>query len=238
MNLTLDPLHPKIALCIGAHPDDIDFMAGGTVATWAQAGTAVYYLILTDGSSGSDDRSMTPDNLIHIRQQEQRKAGQVLGIKDVFFLSNPDGQLQNTLDVRRDIVRYIRKVRPDVVVTLDPTVVYIAEMGLINHPDHRAGGQAALDAVYPLARDHMAFPELLSEGLQPHNTPTVLLANWATKNYGVDITDVFDRKIDCLNAHPSQNLNTDVATKLASQDGQACGTTYAETFVRLDVDRF
>lgn len=238
MKLTLEPLHPKVALCIGAHPDDIDFMAGGTVAKWAQAGTEVYYVILTDGSSGSDDRTMTPDNLIQMRQQEQCKAGELLGIKDVFFLSNPDGQLQNTLDLRRDIVRHIRKIRPDAVITLDPTVVYIAEMGLINHPDHRACGQAALDAVYPLARDHMAFPELLAEGLEPHNTPTVLLANWATQNYGVDITNVFDRKVECLRAHPSQNLDVQVAEKLARQHGEICSTKYAETFVRLDVDRF
>src|SRR6185503_19293553 len=124
-------------------------------------GADVYYMILTDGGRGtsSTDPDITSEELTELRRKEQRVAGKALGLKDIFFCNYCDGTLENTENVRRDIVKIIRTIKPDVVVTWDPVMVYCAKLGIVNHSDHRASGQAALDAVYPLARDHLAMPE-------------------------------------------------------------------------------
>lgn len=238
MNQDTHELSPKTALFIGAHADDMDFFAGGTAAQWAKAGCEVYYLVLTDGSKGSNDPNTNVDELIKTRQQEQREAAKILGVKKVFFMTYPDGELENNTRVKHDIVAFIRHLKPDTVVSLDPTVIYVPELGLINHPDHRAAGQAVLDAVYPLARDHLAFPDQIKKGLQPHNVSTILLVNITQHNFGIDITDMFDTKLQALRAHISQNLDTSVATKFATQGGEICGCKYAEIFVRIDIGRF
>ena len=200
----------------------------------------MYYLILTDGGKGSEDRTMASEKLRDIRREEQRNAGKVLGLKDVFFCDYPDGTLENTLAVKRDVVKIIRKVKPDVLVAMDPSVLYSAQHGFINHPDHRAAGQAALDAAYPLARDHMSFPELLAEGYEPHKTKTVLLINFEAGNFAVDITPTIDTKIKALAAHASQ-VPADLTTlrshllERAKAAGKPFGYDYAELFVRIDI---
>ncbi|HSX32457.1 MAG TPA: PIG-L deacetylase family protein [Candidatus Saccharimonadales bacterium] len=241
MQQQFTPLQPKIVLGIAAHPDDLDFCAGGTMAAFAAQGAEVYYLILTDGSRGSEDRAMTADRLRDIRREEQRNAAKILGAKDVFFRDYTDGTLENTQDVKRDVVQVIRKVKPDVVITLDPTFIYSAKNNSINHPDHRAAGQAALDALFPLARDHMAFPELLAQGYEPHKTPHVLLTCFSNEDttFSVDITSTYDLKLQAIAAHASQYTNESnlraLVQQLAEEAGKTCGTQYAEAFVRLDI---
>jgi LmbE family N-acetylglucosaminyl deacetylase len=235
------PFTPRTVLGVAAHPDDLDFGAGGTIASFAKQGADVYYLILTDGGKGSTDPNATPGQIRDLRHKEQREAGKALGLKDIFFLPYPDGALENTQDVKRDVVKAIRQVRPDVVIALDPTVVYVASEGLINHPDHRAAGQAALDAIYPLARDHMTFPELLEQGYEPHKTPHVLLIRFTNMGttFGVDISETLDQKLRALDAHASQFQNHESLHKtireMAEQAGRTYGGQYAEAFVRIDV---
>ena len=232
-------LHPKVVLGVAAHPDDLDFMASGTFAKYIQDGARAYYLILTDGGAGSEDRSMTSAQLMQIRQAEQRNAGKVLGLQDVFFCDFQDGALQNSLAVKKEVVRAIRTVRPDVVISIDPSVLYSAQFGFINHPDHRAAGQAALDAVFPLARDHMSFPELLDEGLEPHKTKTVLLMNMNEHNFAVDISKTIELKFKALAEHESQVPNLAAVkerfTARAAEVAKPYGFSYAETFMRIDI---
>ena len=234
-----DALHPKVVLGVAAHPDDLDFMASGTVAQFVQNGAKVYYLILTDGGAGSEDRSITSAELQTIRQEEQRNAGKVLGLADVYFCDFEDGTLQNSLEVKREVVRAIRRVKPDVVISVDPSVLYSPALGFINHPDHRAAGQAALDAVFPLARDHMSFPELLDEGLEPHKTKTVLLMNFNEHNFAVDISKTIDLKFKALAEHASQIPDLKEVkerfTCRAAEVGKEYGYTYAEPFMRIDI---
>jgi LmbE family N-acetylglucosaminyl deacetylase len=213
------------------------------MAAFARQGADVYYLILTDGGKGSEDRAMTAETLRDIRREEQRTAAKTLGLKDVFFWDCPDGELENNLEVKRQVVKIIRQVKPDVVVTPDPSVLYSAQYGHINHPDHRAAGQATLDAAYPLARDHMSFPELLTEGLEPHNTKTVLLFSFdldpQRANFTVDATDTLDLKFEALGAHASQFSGLEAMKeslrKIAAKAGQASSYGYAEPFVRIDI---
>jgi LmbE family N-acetylglucosaminyl deacetylase len=234
-------LRPKAVLGVAAHPDDLDYGAGGTMAAFAAQGAKIYYLILTDGGNGSKDHSVQPKTLRDIRRDEQRQAAKILGLTDVFFCDFPDAALENSQDVKREIVRVIRQTKPDVVVTIDPAVLYSARHGFINHPDHRAAGQATLDAVYPLARDHLAFPELLAEGLQPHKAGTVLLFDFTpeTLPYNVDITEMLDLKLQALSAHASQFADIETvknaATERAAEAGKKHGCRYAESFIRIDI---
>ncbi len=233
-------LKPKIALGIAAHPDDLDYGMSGTVAKWAAEGTDVYYLILTNGNKGSADRSISPAALTATRRAEQQAAAKVLGVKDVLFCDYDDGMLEVTMDVKRDIARIIRTVRPEVVMTMDPSVLYSADQGFINHPDHRAAGQATLDAVFPLARDYMSFPELLrDEGLEPHNVSTLLLLNFNLHNYVVNISDTIEQKMTALAAHTSQMPDLPATQarmrQRAALAGTAAGAEYAEEFLRIDI---
>lgn len=233
-------LFPAIALGIGAHPDDLDYMASGSLAKLAAQGTDIYYVILTDGSKGSADTSISPKDLIKTRQDEQRAACKILGVKDVFFLGYEDGALENSLDLKRDIVRQIRKLKPEVVFAMDPTMLYDAARGFINHPDHRAGGQAVLDAVFPLARDHLSFPELYAdEHYEPHKVKTLLLTNFTKQSYFIDITSSLDLKLEALAAHASQVPDWESAKRtvadMAEAAGAQAGVAYAEGFVRIDI---
>ena len=241
MNIAFPALQPTTVLAVAAHPDDIDFCAAGTVAHFLSLGAEVYYLIITDGCKGTSDTTISPEELTAIRQEEQRNALERIGGNptNVSFLNYCDGELEITHDLKRDIVRAIRLHKPDVVVTMDPSVLYVADKGIINHPDHRAVGQATLDAVFPLARDHLSFKELADEGLTPHAVPTVLLANFAESNFSIDISDVFDKKMIAIEAHPSQMSDLEhvesIITDMATAAGVAHGCTYAETFIRIDV---
>ncbi len=232
------PLRPKIVLGIVAHPDDMDVAAGGSVAQFVQNGAEVHYLILTDGSKGSDDVDMSSPELIKIRQDEQRRALEIVDGTSVTFLSYVDGELEVSMELKKDIVKVIRTIKPDVVITFDPTMVYSTKNGIINHPDHRAAGQATLDAVFPLARDRLAFPELAAEGFAPHKTPTVLLINFDGGNFAIDITNTFTTKVEVIRAHPSQFgefEDTSWLRSMAEGQGSLYGYELAESFIRLDV---
>ncbi len=232
-------LKPKIVLGVAAHPDDLDFGASASMARFAADGADVYYLILTDGGKGSSDRNISTSQLIQIRRQEQRQALKTINGKGVTFLDYPDSELEITLNLKKDIVREIRKIKPDVVITNDPTVIYSKTRGFINHTDHRAAGQATIDAVFPLARDHLAFPDLLLEGLEPHKVSTLLLTNFEEQNFFVNVSDTLDKKWQALAAHASQISDMEAVktrfTAIAAAAGNECGYHYAEGFIRLDL---
>jgi LmbE family N-acetylglucosaminyl deacetylase len=234
------PLQPKVILGVAAHPDDLEFGMAGTVAAYVAQGATAYYYILTDASKGTADRSLSGQKLTEIRRAEQQAAAKILGVSEVFFGNYEDGVLEVTQELKRDIVRVIRRVKPDVVLTMDPTFVYSVERGFVNHTDHRAVGQATLDAVYPLARDHLSFPELLTgEDLEPHKVKTLLLNNFDQQNFYVDITAVIDTKLKALAAHASQlgeaEATLAMVRNLAEKQGAHAGVKYAESFVRLDL---
>jgi LmbE family N-acetylglucosaminyl deacetylase len=185
-------------LVIAAHPDDSEFGAAGTVARWVQAGRRVTYVVCTSGEKGTSDPSLTPELLAPIREEEQRAAARTLGVQEVMFLRQPDQGLEDTAEFRKLIVRMIRTVRPKIVMSSDPYRRYIW------HRDHRIIGQVVLDAVFPFARDHLAYPDLLAEGLAPHKVQELYF--WGTEdiNHRSDITATFDLKIAALRCHASQ----------------------------------
>jgi len=185
-------------LVIAAHPDDSEFGAAGTVAKWIQEGRRVAYLVCTSGEKGTTDPALTPEILIGIREEEQRAAARVLGVQEVVFLRQPDQGLEDTAEFRKYIARMIRTFRPDIVMTSDPYRRYIW------HRDHRIIGQVVLDAVFPYARDRLAYPDLLAEGLVPHKVRELYF--WGTEdiNFRSDITATFDLKIAALRCHVSQ----------------------------------
>lgn len=228
-----------MVLGVAAHPDDLEFYAAGTIAKWAEQGSEIHYLILTDGSKGTANRALPPEELLKLRHKEQQKAAKIIGVKKVEFLDYPDGELKNTPDLQRDIARMIRKVKPDVIVTIDPSMIYCAEYaegaGFVNHPDHRAAGQATLDAAYPLARDHLSFPELLEQGFEPHETPTILLVNFERHNYFVDIEKSQQKKMAALDAYSSQEPDKKILQNLAESMGAKYGCKCAEAFMRIEV---
>jgi LmbE family N-acetylglucosaminyl deacetylase len=232
---------PKKVLGIAAHADDLDFGASGSFAKWIKNGADAYYCIVTDGSKGSDKHDMEPAKLIKMRQDEQREAGKILGLKKVFFLGYEDGMLEVTLNLKKDIVKVIREVQPDTVVCWDPSMLYDVTRGYINHPDHRAAGQASLDAIFPLARDHMSFPELFAEGYQPHKVKTALLMNFDKQNFFEDTSATIDKKFEVLKKHASQvpdmqNVEANFRA-MAEMVGQKAGYKYAEGFLRIDIPR-
>ena len=240
MNRDFEVLAPKVVLGVAAHPDDLDFGASATMAKFAAEGAEIYYLILTDGSKGSADRTITPEQLIKMRRAEQLAALKAVGGVDVTFLDYPDAALEISQALKRDIVREIRRRKPDVVVTMDPSVLYSEVRGFINHPDHRAAGQATIDAVFPLARDYLTFPELLSEDLEPHKVATLLLTNFDKQNFYVDVSDTLDKKFAALQSHVSQISDMDSVKKWVSEwaekAGKQAGCKYAEGFMRLDLN--
>jgi LmbE family N-acetylglucosaminyl deacetylase len=190
-------------LVVMAHPDDAEFGCGGTIARWAAAGKEINYVLCTSGDKGSSDPSISPYKLAQMRRTEQINAARALGAREVVFLSHEDGTLRNTIELRRDIVREIRRFRPDAVICQDPTMRWGGNRYL-NHPDHRAAGDACLDAVYPSARDPHVFPELLIENLLPHKVREVFMSTTQNVDVWIDISDCFDKKLEGLRAHTSQ----------------------------------
>jgi LmbE family N-acetylglucosaminyl deacetylase len=152
---------------IFAHPDDIEFVAGGTAALWAKEGSEVVYVMVTDGNVGSHEKEMTMDKLIQTRREEQRAAAEIAGAKECIFLGYHDGLVEATLSLRKELVRLIRQYKPNAVVCFDPTDLFISET-YINHPDHRAVGKAAIEAVFPASEMRLLYPDLEAEGLTPH----------------------------------------------------------------------
>jgi LmbE family N-acetylglucosaminyl deacetylase len=190
-------------LCITAHPDDVEFAAAGTVARWTEAGIEVVYCVVTDGDAGGFDEDFPRAEMPAVRRAEQVAAAKCVGVQDVRFLGYPDGQVEATLGLRRDLARVIRQVRPDRVLCPSPERNY-TRIG-IGHPDHRAVGSAALDAVYPDARNPFAFPELRErESLAAWIVREVWIGGGPEPNHYVDVTGTFPRKIAALRAHESQ----------------------------------
>lgn len=185
-------------LVVTPHPDDAEYGVAGTIARWTNEGRTVVYVVCTNGDKGTSDREVKPESLIKIREKEQIAAANLLGVKEVIFLGYQDQGLEETPQFRKDIVKQIRRFRPETVVTVDPYRLYIW------HRDHRITGRVTLDAVFPYARDHLSYPDLLEEGFEPHKVKEVLL--WASENinHRLDITDTFSLKLNALREHKSQ----------------------------------
>ena len=199
----LDDSEIQRILVIAAHPDDVDFSAAGTIALWTSAGIEVIYCIVTDGDAGGRDENVPRAEIPALRRAEQTAAAKQVGVYDLRFLGYLDGQVEATLALRKDLARVIRQVRPDRLLCPSPERNY-ARLGT-SHPDHRAVGSAALDAVYPDARNPFAFPDLLAgEGLEPWTVREVWLPGGPTPGHYVDITVTFPRKVAALRAHESQ----------------------------------
>lgn len=235
-----DFLQPERVLFIVAHPDDPDFGAGGTTARWARDGAQVTYVIVTDGSKGTNDPTLAGAELFQVRQTEQWAAARVLGVSEIVFLGYPDGEIFNTPELRRDLVRQIRIHRPDVVVTHDPTARFFGH-NWINHPDHRAVGDAALDAIFPLARDRLSFPEHEREGLTPHTVLDIFLTSTNEPNEWVDITETLELKIAALREHRSQISDMEGLAERLRQRAQEYAEDkpypYAERFRHITLRR-
>jgi LmbE family N-acetylglucosaminyl deacetylase len=221
----------KRALIISAHPDDSEFGAAGTAIMWGRDGWEFHYLICTDGSKGTENPEMTPDKLVPLRREEQRSAVRVVGGKEVTFLEHVDGELRYNRDVMKEIVRHIRKVQPQAVITHDPN--QIVRNMFINHPDHRAVGEMAIDAVYPIARNRPSFPELLDEGLEPYSVKELYLWTASETNFDVDITDVLDQKIEALRQHASQFDNFEEMEQRVRAFWRDENGRYVERFRRI-----
>ncbi len=195
---------PQKIQVILAHPDDPEFFCGATLARWSRAGHIITYFLLTCGDKGFENPEATPEEICTIRHKEQLEAAKVIGVKSVHFLDLPDGYLVPTLELRREVVRAIRQEKPDVLVTCDPTRLFVANRGL-NHPDHRCAGQVVLDAVFPAAGNPHFFPELRkNEGLEPHAPVEVWVSLAENPNVVLDITDTWPIKMRALKKHKSQ----------------------------------
>ncbi len=189
---------------IFAHPDDPEFFCGGSFARWAAEGAEITFVLATSGDKGSADPEMTSERLAAIREVEERNAATALGVKDVIFLRYPDGELEPSLDLRRDLVRQIRLFQPQIVVTTDPTVFWSGDHSL-NHPDHRAIGEAVCDAVYPTARDRLNFIQLeRDEKLDPHKVKQLFISGTQSPNVKIDVSNYVETKITALREHKSQ----------------------------------
>jgi LmbE family N-acetylglucosaminyl deacetylase len=221
-------------LVITAHPDDSEFGAGGTIAKLVREGMQVAYCIVTNGNKGSGDRSMTPERLARIREDEQRSAARVLGVETVDFLGFPDCEVEDTRESRLAVTAAIRRHRPDRLIIQNPHRT--KNLGA-SHRDHRTVAGIALDCVYPLARDHMAFPELMAQGLEPHKVREVYLMWWENPEVVVDISDTIDLKIKALACHASQFADFSAVEARVRQRSKELGASegyaYAEAFDRI-----
>jgi len=226
---------PKRAMSIHAHPDDQEFTVAGTLATWAQAGCEVVSVIVTSGEAGSNELSRNEvykPELARLREIEQTSASLELGIKETVFLHYPDGELEPTLNLRRDLTRLIRSYKPEAVVTGDPQGVFYGN-GYINHPDHRAAAQAALYAVFPSSETRLIFTDLLTEGYEPHKVKWLYVHGSEKSDTWVDITSTIGIKISALKKHVSQlgDWNPEkMVRQWAAEEGKDHGLEYAEAY--------
>ena len=231
----------KVAMVVVAHEDDAEFGCAGTVALWVREGWDIYYVICADGGSGGSDTAtdVSPaarQRVVETRKQEQRNAGVALGLKDVYFLGYPDGQLEPSLEMRRDIVRLLRQHKPSRVFCQSPdrswTPTYIIQM---HHRDHLAAGRATLEAIYPASQNPWDFPELMQEGLKPHKVSEVYVMGAPTQNVAIDITPVIEIKMQAIRAHVSQFENGTIEVEqmireFGTEMGKKYGYEYAEEF--------
>ena len=223
---------PESALAIAAHPDDIEFTCAGTIARWVKCGTRVGYVLCTSGEVGIAEPGMTKARAAEIREAEALQAAHIIGVHDVVFLHEPDGMLVATLELRKKLVREIRRFRPEVVITGDPTIVW-AGADYINHPDHRAAAAAALDAAFPAAGQPNLFEELEEEGLKAHKPRKVFVTGWDYTDLFVNIEETIETKIAALRAHKSQMKDWDPADMIrdwAATAAKGKEMEYAESF--------
>ncbi len=207
-------------LVVVAHPDDIDFGVAGSVAMWTNAGIEVTYCLVTSGDAGGEDRNQSREDMARMREAEQTAAARVVGVDDLRFLHYPDGRVEATLELRRDLSRVMRQVRPQRVVTQSPDRLY--DRIYASHPDHLATGDAAIAAVYPDARNPFAHPELLAtEALEPWSVPQLWIMARPDPNVYVEITDVLDAKLKALCSHTSQISDPDRIETLLRDWAQA-----------------
>lgn len=224
-------------MVITPHPDDAEFGVAGSVARWTREGKVVVYVVCTNGDKGTNDPNMKPEELAKIREEEQLAAAELLGVREAVFLRHPDQSLEDTPEFRKELVRLIRMYKPYTVVTADPYRRYIW------HRDHRITSQVTMDAIFPYARDHLAYPDLLEEGLEPHKVKEVLLWGAEEPNYRVDVTDTFDIKIAALQCHKSQiggNPSSNLGERMKERYRMmARGEDYelAEAFHRVEIWR-
>lgn len=229
-------------MVVVAHADDAEFGCSGTVAKLCAAGWEMVYVMCTDGSKGSSDREITQRQLASIRRKEQQNAGKTLGLKDVVFLDYEDSMLQPTLALRKDIAREIRRYKPDVLITMYPMRNLDGGWG-VGHPDHMAAGEAALQAVFPTARDHMTFPDLLEAGFEPHKVAEVWIIGHPQPDLYVDVTQHMDTSVAALMQHKSQMNGRDEAwasemmRRWRRERGVGRGIQYAEAFKRIEFRR-
>ena len=231
------PEFPKVALVCTPHPDDAEIGCGGTIATWVREGTRVVYVVCTNGDKGSSDPEMTSERLVPIREQEQLEAAKTLGVQEIVFLRYPDGFLEDTAEFRGRVVREIRRFKPDIVLAPDPF-----RKSFYLHRDHRVTGQVALDAVFPLARDHLSYPEHMKEGLTAHKVGEVYLMGSDDSGTFLDISDTLELKIQALQCHRSQvgdpGRDPDrFLREWARETGKRANLPYAEAFRRIELRR-
>lgn len=226
---------PKKVMSIHAHPDDQEFTVAGTLAKWSNAGCEVISVVITSGDAGSNDPAHDAaykPALARLREDEQNAANEILGIKQTIYLHYPDGELEPTLALRKELTKLIRTHKPDVVVTGDPQAVFYGN-GYINHPDHRAAAQAATYAVFPSAGSRLLFAELLKEGYEPHNVKRLYLHGPEKPDTWVDISETIDLKLAALKKHASQLGDWDpekMIREWAAEEGKEKEMAYAEAY--------
>lgn len=231
---------PERVLVIAAHPDDIEFGAAGTIARWIGEGAEVHYVVVTRGDKGSDDPAADPGEIGRLREREQQAAAVEIGVASVEVLDEPDGQVEATLRLRERFTRAIRRHRPEIVMTHDPSVLFVNNEW-VNHPDHRAVGQSAVDAVFPTARDPLNFHEHLDAGLAAWKVGQLYLWSTNEANQLVDIAGTLDAKIAALRHHASQFRDFDGierwVRRRAEELGERAGYRAAEGFRRVTLAR-
>jgi LmbE family N-acetylglucosaminyl deacetylase len=230
-----DEYMPQIVMSIHAHPDDQEFTVAGTLAKWSAAGCEVISVVITSGDAGSNDPlhdAGYKPALARLREGEQNAANEILGIQQTLYMHYPDGELEPTLTLRKELTKLIRTHKPDVVVTGDPQAVFYGN-GYINHPDHRAAAQAATYAVFPSAGSRLLFAELLKEGFEPHNVKRLYLHGPEKPDTWVDISTTIDLKLAALKKHASQLGDWDpekMIREWAAEEGKEKGMNYAEAY--------
>ena len=227
---------PERAMFIFAHPDDIEFGVAGTAAKWAGRGSEVTYVVITDGNVGSHDPTMTREQIGQIRRQEQEAAAKMAGAAHCIFLGYDDGSLEPTLALRKQLVRLVRRYRPNAVVCGDPNMYFRGER--LNHPDHRAAARAALDAVFPACEMRLLYPEFEAEGIQPHKVNYVYITTDQELNHYIDISESLETKLSALKEHKSQLGDRDYSDRMrqrAATVGKQVGLAYAEAFRRFTI---
>jgi len=229
----VDQAHVMVVI---PHPDDAEFGVAGSVARWTREGKEVVYVLCTNGDKGTSDPNMKQEELVKIREKEQLEAAKTIGVSEVVFLRHPDQTLEDTPEFRKELVRLIRKYRPDTVVTVDLYRRYLW------HRDHRITSRVTLDAIFPYARDYYSYPDLIEEGFEPHKVKEVLLWGSEEPNFCSDITDTFDLKVAALSCHKSQinGASPEMAERMkgrAREMAECEDFELAEAFYRLEIMR-